>query len=92
MEEENIIIQELGGKKLSPVDDIGDIFTYDSKNIRIIIQPPATTDQKLTDISRDISNLGYLPRQGGLGGTMLPSDLKVRSTNEGVDINDPDTL
>ncbi|PKY47885.1 hypothetical protein RhiirA4_523646 [Rhizophagus irregularis] len=40
MNEENIIIQELGGKNLFPVDDIGDIFTYDSKNIRIIVQPP----------------------------------------------------
>ncbi|CAB4492042.1 unnamed protein product [Rhizophagus irregularis] len=93
MEKENIIIQELGGKKLSPVDDIGDIFTYNSynsKNIRIIIQPPATTDQGLTDISHDIANLGYLPRKGGLGGTMLPSDLKVKSTNEGVYINNPD--
>ena len=49
MEEENIIIQELGGKKLSPVDDIGDIFAYDSKNIRIIVQPPppATTGECL---------------------------------------------
>ncbi|PKC52478.1 hypothetical protein RhiirA1_515182, partial [Rhizophagus irregularis] len=27
---------------------------------------------------------------GGLGGTMLPSDLKVKSTNEGVYINNPD--
>ncbi|PKY60902.1 hypothetical protein RhiirA4_520434 [Rhizophagus irregularis] len=47
MEKEKIIIQELGGKKLSPVDDIGDIFTYNSKHIRIIVQiptpPPATT-------------------------------------------------
>jgi len=45
MEEENIIIRELGGKKLSPFDDIGDIFKNDSKNIkniRIIVQPPAT--------------------------------------------------
>ena len=47
MKEENIIIQELGGKKLSPVDDIGDIFTNDSKNIRIIVQPPATTSECL---------------------------------------------
>ena len=49
MDEENIIIQELGGKKLSPVDDIGDIFTCDSKNIRIIVQPPppATTGKCL---------------------------------------------
>ncbi|PKC08293.1 hypothetical protein RhiirA5_399395 [Rhizophagus irregularis] len=42
MNEENIIIQELGGKKLSPFDDIGDIFTYDSTSIRIIVQPPPT--------------------------------------------------
>ena len=49
MDEEDIIIQGLGGKKLSPVDDIGNIFTYDSKNIRIIIQPPppATTGKCL---------------------------------------------
>ena len=40
MEEENIIIQELGGKKLSPVDVIGEVFKYNSKNIRIIVQPP----------------------------------------------------
>ncbi|RGB35065.1 hypothetical protein C1646_742447 [Rhizophagus diaphanus] len=107
MEEENIIIQELGGKKLSPVNDIGDIFTYDSKNIRIIIQPPITTDKGPTDISRVIAKFGYLPRQGTyklvffnssvlfltislFQGTMLPSDLKIRSTNEGVNINDPD--
>ncbi|CAB4392832.1 unnamed protein product [Rhizophagus irregularis] len=42
MDEENIIIQELGGKKLSPV---GNIFTYDSKNICIIVQPLAITAQ-----------------------------------------------
>ncbi|GBC37796.1 hypothetical protein GLOIN_2v1720049 [Rhizophagus irregularis DAOM 181602=DAOM 197198] len=42
MNEENIIIQELGGKKLSPFNDIGDIFTYDSMSIRIIVQPPPT--------------------------------------------------
>ncbi|GBB86517.1 hypothetical protein RclHR1_12940004 [Rhizophagus clarus] len=92
MDEENII-EELGGKKLSPVDDIGDFFTNDSKNIRIIVQPPATTSeyQGHTDVSRVIANLGYLPRQGGLGGTLLPTDLKVGSTNEGVNLNDPDT-
>jgi hypothetical protein len=47
MDKENIIIRELGGKKLSPIDDIGDIFMYDSKNIRIIIQPPPTTGKCL---------------------------------------------
>jgi hypothetical protein len=35
-----------------------------------------------------ISN--YQSLIGGLGGTLLPSDLKVRTTNEGVNINDPD--
>ncbi|CAB4441696.1 unnamed protein product [Rhizophagus irregularis] len=44
-------------------------------------------DQGHTDVSRVIANLDYLPRQDGLGGTMLPSD---PSTNEGVNINDPD--
>ncbi|CAB5187375.1 unnamed protein product [Rhizophagus irregularis] len=90
MEEENSIIQELGGKKLSPIDDIGDIFTYDSKNIRIIIQPPVTTtDKGPTDISRVIAKFGYLPRQAGLGGTSLPSGLVIRPSNEGVNPNDP---
>ncbi|PKY37161.1 hypothetical protein RhiirB3_461646 [Rhizophagus irregularis] len=42
MNEENIIIQELGGKKLSPFDDIGDIFTYDFTSIHIIVQLPPT--------------------------------------------------
>ncbi|CAB5175586.1 unnamed protein product [Rhizophagus irregularis] len=47
--EENII-QELGGKRLSPADVIGDIFTYDSNNIRIIVQPPppTTTGKRLS--------------------------------------------
>jgi hypothetical protein len=45
--DENTIIQELGGKKLTPFEDLGDIFAYSSpKNIRIIVQPPlpATTE------------------------------------------------
>ncbi|CAB4473551.1 unnamed protein product [Rhizophagus irregularis] len=53
MDKENIIIQELGGKKLSPVDDIGDIFTSNSKNIRIIVQPPATTASVYTEKNID---------------------------------------
>ncbi|PKY49591.1 hypothetical protein RhiirA4_528156 [Rhizophagus irregularis] len=43
-----------------------------------------------TEISLTIADLGYLPRQGGLGGTMLSSDLKIRFTNEGVNVTDPD--
>ncbi|RIA80313.1 hypothetical protein C1645_810492 [Glomus cerebriforme] len=87
IKKENNIIQELGGKKLSPVDDIGDIFKYNSKNIRIIIQPPLfSANQGPTDISHVI---GYLPRQGGLGGTLQPFNLRVKSTNEGININDP---
>ncbi|RIA84184.1 hypothetical protein C1645_832660 [Glomus cerebriforme] len=89
MEEENIIIQELGGKKLSPVDDIGDIFTYDSKNIRIIIQPPAT-NQGLTDVSHYIAKFGYLPRRDGLGGTMLVKLEQDAYTAEGISLTDPD--
>ncbi|PKY49647.1 hypothetical protein RhiirA4_528264 [Rhizophagus irregularis] len=49
-----------------------------------------SVDQGLTDVSRYIANLGYLPRQGGLGGTLLPTDLKVKSTNEGIILTDPD--
>ncbi|CAG8628921.1 16400_t:CDS:2 [Funneliformis caledonium] len=71
---EDDIVQKLEGNKMKPNFLFSNYFS----------------DQGLTDISRDIANLGYLPRQGGLGGTMLPSDLKVRSTNEGVNINDPD--
>ncbi len=71
MDEENIIIQELGGKKLSPVDDIGDIFTYDSKNIRIIVQPPATTGECLLMVcqsNKDIFFVGLSPRSTMTGG------------------------
>ncbi|PKY40633.1 hypothetical protein RhiirA4_538971 [Rhizophagus irregularis] len=42
MDKEKIIIQELGGKKLFSADNIGDIFTHDSNNIRIIVQPPVS--------------------------------------------------
>ena len=47
---ENIIIQELEGKLLYPNIGIGDIFTQDSGDIRIIVQPPlspATTGKCL---------------------------------------------
>jgi hypothetical protein len=37
---ENIIIKEIGGEELSPFSGFGDIFTRSSKNIRIIVQPP----------------------------------------------------
>jgi hypothetical protein len=43
-------IQELGGKKLTPFEDFGNIFAHsDTKNIRIIAQPPppATTGKCL---------------------------------------------
>ncbi|POG81917.1 hypothetical protein GLOIN_2v1088893 [Rhizophagus irregularis DAOM 181602=DAOM 197198] len=63
MDEENII-QELGGEKLSPVDDIGDIFRYDSKNIRIIVQPPppattvpSTRTISLAQIEKEVQDL-----------------------------------
>ncbi|CAG8673991.1 22413_t:CDS:2, partial [Gigaspora margarita] len=44
--DKNTTIQELGGEKLTPFDDFGDIFACsDLKNICIIVQPPlpATT-------------------------------------------------
>jgi hypothetical protein len=49
MNKENITIRELGGEKLAPFSDLGDIFTSDSKNIRIIVQlpPPTTTGKSL---------------------------------------------
>ena len=58
MDEENIIIQELGGKKLSPVDDTDDTFTYDSKNIRIIVQPPGECLLMVCQSNKDIFFVG----------------------------------
>ncbi|CAB5356761.1 unnamed protein product [Rhizophagus irregularis] len=40
------------------------------------------------DIRCSISN--YQSFSGGLGGTLLPTDLKVKSTNEGIILTDPD--
>ena len=71
MNEENIIIQELGGIKLSPVDDISDIFTYNSKNIRIIIQPLVTTGECLLMVcqsNKDIFFVGLSLRSTMTGG------------------------
>ncbi|RGB35974.1 hypothetical protein C1646_667324 [Rhizophagus diaphanus] len=89
---ENIIIKELGGIELTPFDDVGDIFECSSKNIRIIVQPPATTtDQGLDqEIADYITQFGYLPRLSGLGGTLLPLGVKVGSTNEGVNLSGRD--
>ena len=71
MNEENIIIQELGGRKLLPVDNIGNIFTYASKNnIRIIVQPPATTGECLLMI--------YLSNKDRLKST-IDSDRRIPS-------------
>jgi hypothetical protein len=42
--DENITIKELGGNKLTTFENYGDIFAHnDSKNIRIIVQPPLPT-------------------------------------------------
>ncbi|PKY43417.1 hypothetical protein RhiirA4_457403 [Rhizophagus irregularis] len=43
MDKENITIQELGGQKMAPFSDFCNIFMDDSKNIRIIVQPPLST-------------------------------------------------
>src|SRR6185437_8863927 len=52
---EDTIIQELEGQELTPFDDFGDIFAYsDLKNIRIIVQPPVTTDKCLTSRTRNL--------------------------------------
>ncbi|CAB4441285.1 unnamed protein product [Rhizophagus irregularis] len=74
------------GKELEPSWEIAESFrTIPKEHIHIIVQspPPSAT----TDVSRD---LGYLPRQGGLGGTLLPFDMKVGSTNEGVNLSGRD--
>ncbi|PKC56510.1 hypothetical protein RhiirA1_402089 [Rhizophagus irregularis] len=63
MDKENITIQELGGQKLTPLSDFGDIFTYDSKNIHIIVQPPlpATTVSSMHDeVKIEIKNKANL--------------------------------
>ncbi|RGB29580.1 hypothetical protein C1646_672365 [Rhizophagus diaphanus] len=90
MDKENIILQELGGKKLTPFSYLGDIFTHDSNNIRIIVQPPVTTDQEYT-VSHIIAKLGYLPRQDGRGGTSLTKKEQDAYTAEGISLTDPDT-
>ncbi|GES73587.1 heat shock protein Hsp70 family protein [Rhizophagus clarus] len=88
------IERDLEGKEMLPVDEISKYLNFEKppSSIHILVQPPqpATTDQGHTDVSRDIATLGYLPRQGGLGGTLLPTDLKVKSTNEGIILTDPD--
>ena len=46
--DENTTIQGLGGIKLTPFENIDDIFELNvSENIRIIVQPPATTGECL---------------------------------------------
>ncbi|CAB4419623.1 unnamed protein product [Rhizophagus irregularis] len=91
---EDDIVRELKGDKMKANFLLSDYFSVSDpppqRNIHIIIHRPPTTDQGLTDVSRYIANLGYLPRQGGLGGTLLPTDLKVKSTNEGIILTDPD--
>ncbi|PKK60954.1 hypothetical protein RhiirC2_718750 [Rhizophagus irregularis] len=80
MNEENIIIQELGGKMLSPVDDIGVIFRYGSKNIRIIVQPPppatttvpSTRTISLAQIEKEVQDLFKIH----------PQDLEKVATNK----------
>ncbi|CAB5386898.1 unnamed protein product [Rhizophagus irregularis] len=47
-------------------------------------------DQWLTDISRDIATLGYLPRQDGRGGTRLVKIDQDAYTAEGISLTDPD--
>ncbi|CAI2195535.1 12303_t:CDS:2, partial [Funneliformis geosporum] len=64
---ENTTIQELGGRRLTPFESLGDIFDNDSKNIRIIAQPPTTEspmkkrrlwyrDPKEANVIQDSSN------------------------------------
>ncbi|GBB93598.1 hypothetical protein RclHR1_00220032 [Rhizophagus clarus] len=94
IDKENITIKKLRGEELTPFNDFGNIFMSGSKNICIIVQPPPfSDDQELSDITSIIAELGYLPRQSGLGGTLLSynlSDLESDSnfTNEGVKLND----
>ncbi|CAB5379351.1 unnamed protein product [Rhizophagus irregularis] len=89
---EDDIVQKLEGKKMKPNFLFSRYFIDKPPmgNIHIIIQQPATTDHRHTEVSLAIADYGYLPRQGGLSGTMLPSGLKMRSTNEGVNVTDPD--
>ncbi|PKY43419.1 hypothetical protein RhiirA4_418251 [Rhizophagus irregularis] len=91
MDKENYTLKELEGKKLTPFNDFGDIFTYNSGNICIIVQPPATTDQGHTDVSHIKAKFGYLPRQDGRGGTSLIKKELVVYTAEGISLTDPDT-
>ncbi|CAG8679291.1 1176_t:CDS:2, partial [Ambispora gerdemannii] len=93
------IKEQLGGVELSPFENVGLYFVElehfsdqepISKYIRIIVQPPTTTDQWHTNVSRNIANLHYQPRQqNGLGGTLIPR-LTNDETFEGISLTDPD--
>ncbi|RGB40290.1 hypothetical protein C1646_800026 [Rhizophagus diaphanus] len=80
------------GEELEPSWEIAESFrTIPKEHIHIIVQsPPPSATTGHTDVSRVIANFGYLPRQGGLGGTLLPFDMKVGSTNEGVNLSGRD--
>ncbi|CAG8598094.1 8930_t:CDS:2 [Diversispora eburnea] len=68
------IKEELAGEELAPFEIINDHFDKSSTHIRVIVQPPTTTDQERINIQS--CNLDYLPRQG--------------YSIEGVSLTDPD--
>ncbi|CAG8567970.1 9766_t:CDS:2 [Ambispora leptoticha] len=68
IDDENIIIQNLGGKRLTPFDDFGDIFAYsDLKNIRIIVQPPVTTAVPQVNLEDPHSILAWIQNYSPTG-------------------------
>ncbi|RHZ65020.1 hypothetical protein Glove_319g150 [Diversispora epigaea] len=79
-------IQELKGEELLPSETLNQRFYESASNIRIVVK----TDQWHTNVSRNIANLHYQPRQqNGLGGTLLPLQKNDRSF-EGIQLGDHD--
>ncbi|CAG8469981.1 1580_t:CDS:2, partial [Ambispora gerdemannii] len=80
---------QLKGVELSPFRTVGEYFNEIPTNndIHIIVQAPATTGQERINIQNH--NLGYLPRQDGLGGTKLLYSAN-HETFEGISLTDPD--
>ncbi|CAB4419098.1 unnamed protein product [Rhizophagus irregularis] len=75
--------------EIFPPENIKNILLYPKytkRNTTIMIYC-FVVDQGITDY---ITESGYLPRLSGLGGTLLRLDMKVGSTNEGVNLSGRD--
>ncbi|CAG8434168.1 8461_t:CDS:2 [Funneliformis mosseae] len=82
------------GEKLSPFSDLATSLSMTPRKSALSYNrhcSPPLVNQGLTDISRKITDLGYLPRQDGLGGTSLNKSEQNAFTVEGISLTHPDT-